>query len=76
MFEDEYRQIKSSLLTAKSAIKDVYLLFPPMATPLSGVDFIKRHTSGEIERIRRVNKFERFFYLFLLLCLIIKYYFF
>jgi protein CLEC16A len=55
MFEDEYRQIESNPIRIEYLLKDSCMVFPPTTTPLSGVEFIKRLPSGDIERARRVN---------------------
>lgn len=55
MFEDEYRQMELYPLRIEYLLKDAAMLYPPTTTPLSGVDFIKRLPSGDIERARRVN---------------------
>ncbi|CAF1669363.1 unnamed protein product [Rotaria magnacalcarata] len=53
MFEDEYRQTQLNPLRIEHFLKDSCMLFPPSTTPLSGVEFIKRLPSGDIERARR-----------------------
>ncbi|CAF3322729.1 unnamed protein product [Rotaria socialis] len=53
MFEDEYRQTQLNPLRIEHLLKDSCMLFPPSTTPLSGVEFIKRLPSGDIERARR-----------------------
>ena len=58
MFEDEYRQVELYPLRIEYLLKDASMLFPPTTTPLSGVEFIKRLPSGDIERARRVNRIE------------------
>ena len=40
-------------------LKDPCMLYPATTTPLSGVEFIKRLPSGDIERARRVSKREK-----------------
>jgi len=55
MFEDEYRQMESHPVRIEYLLKDSCMVFPPTTTPLSGVEFIKRLPSGDIERARRVN---------------------
>jgi len=55
MFEDEYRQMQLNPLRIEYLLKDSCMLFLPTTTPLSGVEFIKRLPSGDIERARRVN---------------------
>ncbi|CAF4616566.1 unnamed protein product, partial [Rotaria magnacalcarata] len=50
MFEDEYRQTQLNPLRIEHFLKDSCMLFPPSTTPLSGVEFIKRLPSGDIER--------------------------
>jgi len=55
MFEDEYRQMQLNPIKIEYLLKDTCMLLPPTATPLSGVEFIKRLPSGDIERARRVK---------------------
>jgi protein CLEC16A len=62
MFEDEYRQIEFNPIRIEYLLKDSCMLFPPSTTPLSGVEFIKRLPSGDIERARRVNLDSWFFF--------------
>ena len=59
MFEDEYRQIQMNPVKVEYLLKDSCMLFPPTTTPMSGVEFIKRLPSGDIERARRVNLFRK-----------------
>jgi hypothetical protein len=59
MFEDEYRQMQLNPIRIEYLLKDSCMLFPPTTTPLSGVEFIKRLPSGDIERARRVNEYEK-----------------
>jgi protein CLEC16A len=54
MFEDEYRQMQLNPTCIEYLLKDSCMLFLPTTTPLSGVEFIKRLPSGDIERARRV----------------------
>ncbi|CAF4811837.1 unnamed protein product, partial [Rotaria sp. Silwood2] len=54
MFEDEYRQTQLNPMRIEYLLKDSCMLFQPTTTPLSGVEFIKRLPSGDIERARRV----------------------
>jgi hypothetical protein len=56
MFEDEYRQMQMNPIRLEYLLKDACMLYPPTTTPLSGVEFIKRLPSGDIERARRVRK--------------------
>ncbi|CAF4392704.1 unnamed protein product, partial [Rotaria sp. Silwood2] len=53
MFEDEYRQTQLNPMRIEYLLKDSCMLFQPTTTPLSGVEFIKRLPSGDIERARR-----------------------
>ncbi|CAF1149717.1 unnamed protein product, partial [Adineta ricciae] len=53
MFEDEYRQMQLNPIQLEYLLKDACMLYPPTTTPLSGVEFIKRLPSGDIERARR-----------------------
>ncbi|XP_033121088.1 protein CLEC16A-like [Anneissia japonica] len=53
MFEDEYQSMKSRPLNVEYLTMDSSLLLPPTATPMTGIDFIKRLPSGELERSRR-----------------------
>ncbi|CAF3952144.1 unnamed protein product, partial [Rotaria sp. Silwood1] len=53
MFEDEYRQTQLNPMRIEYLLKDSCMLFLPTTTPLSGVEFIKRLPSGDIERARR-----------------------
>ncbi|CAF0966985.1 unnamed protein product [Adineta steineri] len=53
MFEDEYRQMQLNPIRLEYLLKDACMLYPPTTTPLSGVEFIKRLPSGDIERARR-----------------------
>ncbi|CAF1075865.1 unnamed protein product [Rotaria sordida] len=53
MFEDEYRQTQLNPMRIEYLLKDSCMIFPPTTTPLSGVEFIKRLPSGDIERARR-----------------------
>ncbi|CAF0905318.1 unnamed protein product [Adineta steineri] len=53
MFEDEYRQTQLNPIRIEYLLKDSCMLFQPTTTPLSGVEFIKRLPSGDIERARR-----------------------
>lgn len=55
MFEDEYRQTQVNPIRIEYLLKDSCMIFPPTTTPLSGVEFIKRLPSGDIERARRVS---------------------
>ena len=55
MFEDEYRQMQLNPIRLEHLLKDSCMLYPPTTTPLSGVEFIKRLPSGDIERARRVR---------------------
>ena len=55
MFEDEYRQMHQHRMNIERWLKDTSLLYPPTTTPLSGVEFIMRLPSGDIERTRRVR---------------------
>jgi len=59
MFEDEYRQIQLNPIHIEYLLKDSCMLFPPTTTPLSGVEFIKRLPSGDIEKARRVNLYKK-----------------
>jgi protein CLEC16A len=59
MFEDEHRQAQSNSISLEGALKDACMLFPATTTPLSGVEFIKRLPSGDIERARRVRSAAR-----------------
>ncbi len=56
MFEDEYRQMQLNPIRLEYLLKDACMLYRPTTTPLSGVEFIKRLPSGDIERARRVRK--------------------
>ena len=56
MFEDEYRQMQMNPIRLEYLLKDACMLYPPTTTPLSGVEFIKRLPSGDIERARRVKR--------------------
>ncbi|CAF1141243.1 unnamed protein product [Didymodactylos carnosus] len=53
LFEDEYRQIHINPVRLEYLLKDACMLLPPTTTPLSGIEFIKRLPSGDIERARR-----------------------
>ncbi|CAF3259162.1 unnamed protein product [Rotaria sp. Silwood2] len=53
MFEDEYRQMQLNPIRLEYLLKDACMLYPPTATPLSRVEFIKRLPSNEMERARR-----------------------
>ncbi|CAF0993871.1 unnamed protein product [Rotaria sordida] len=53
MFEDEYRQIRLNPIRLEYLLKDACMLYLPTTIPLSGVEFIKRLPSGDIERARR-----------------------
>ncbi|CAF1254051.1 unnamed protein product [Rotaria magnacalcarata] len=53
MFEDEYRQMELNPMRLEYLLKDPCMLYPPTTTPLSGVEFIKRLPSGDVERARR-----------------------
>ncbi|CAF1039000.1 unnamed protein product [Adineta ricciae] len=53
MFEDEYRQMQMNPTRIDYLLKDSCMLLPPTTTPLSGIEFIKRLPSGDIERARR-----------------------
>lgn len=64
MFEDEYRQMQLNPIRLEYLLKDACMLFPPTTTPLSGVEFIKRLPSGDIERARRVRLLRRTFIFF------------
>jgi protein CLEC16A len=55
MFEDEYRQMQMNPVRLEYLLKDACMLCQPTTTPLSGVEFIKRLPSGDIERARRVR---------------------
>jgi hypothetical protein len=55
MFEDEYRQMQINPVRLEYLLKDACMLYAPTTTPLSGVEFIKRLPSGDIERARRVR---------------------
>ena len=55
MFEDEYRQTGLNPTKIEHLLKEPSLLYPPVTTPLSGVEFINRLPSGETERARRVR---------------------
>jgi hypothetical protein len=55
MFEDEYRQMQLNPVRLEYLLKDACMLCHPTTTPLSGVEFIKRLPSGDIERARRVR---------------------
>lgn len=56
MFEDEYRQLQLNPVRIEYLLKDACMLYVPTTTPLSGVEFIKRLPSGDIERARRVRR--------------------
>ena len=56
MFEDEYRQMQLNPIRLEYLLKDACMLYAPTTTPLSGVEFIKRLPSGDIERARRVRR--------------------
>jgi hypothetical protein len=56
MFEDEYRQMQLNPVRLEYLLKDACMLCQPTTTPLSGVEFIKRLPSGDIERARRVRE--------------------
>ncbi|UJR31412.1 hypothetical protein I4U23_018905 [Adineta vaga] len=53
MFEDEYRQMQLNPIRLEYLLKDACMLYPATTTPLSGVEFIKRLPSGDIERARK-----------------------
>ncbi|UJR15268.1 hypothetical protein I4U23_002222 [Adineta vaga] len=53
MFEDEYRQMQLNPVRTEYLLKDSCMLLPTTTTPLSGVEFMKRLPSGDIERTRR-----------------------
>ena len=42
-------------LNVEYLMMDESILLPPTGTPLTGIDFIKRLPSGELERTRRVS---------------------
>ncbi len=70
MFEDEYRQMQLNPIRIEYLLKDSCMLFPPTTTPLSGVEFIKRLPSGDIERARRVNEYEKMIWIIVFLILV------
>ncbi|PIK45857.1 hypothetical protein BSL78_17277 [Apostichopus japonicus] len=53
MFDDEYQTMKRKPLNVEYLMMDECLVLRPTGTPLTGIDFIKRLPSGEIERTRR-----------------------
>ncbi|XP_022103305.1 protein CLEC16A-like isoform X2 [Acanthaster planci] len=53
MFDDEYQSMTTRPLNVEYLMMDESILLPPTGTPLTGIDFIKRLPSGELERTRR-----------------------
>ncbi|XP_033631223.1 protein CLEC16A-like [Asterias rubens] len=53
MFDDEYQSMATRPLNVEYLMMDESILLPPTGTPLTGIDFIKRLPSGELERTRR-----------------------
>jgi len=53
MFEDEYREMMKKPLNVEYIMSDASLLLPPTGTPLTGIEFRKRHPCGEVERARK-----------------------
>ncbi|CAB4066390.1 CLEC16A [Lepeophtheirus salmonis] len=61
MFEDELRQTMKKPSKMENLMSDVSLLLPPTSTPLTGIDFGKRLSCGEVEKTKR--SIRTFFYL-------------
>ncbi|XP_038066895.1 protein CLEC16A-like [Patiria miniata] len=53
MFDDEYQSMMTRPLNVEYLMMDESIILPPTGTPLTGIDFIKRLPSGELERTRR-----------------------
>ncbi|XP_078034278.1 C-type lectin domain containing ema isoform X5 [Augochlora pura] len=53
MFEDEYSEIQKRPLNIEWLMMDSNILLPPIGTPMTGIEFIKRLPCGEVERARR-----------------------
>jgi len=53
MFEDEHREMMKKPLNVVYIMSDASLLLPPTGTPLTGIEFRKRHPCGEVERARK-----------------------
>ena len=53
MFEDELREMSKRPTNVEYTMSDASLLLPPTGTPLSGIEFGKRHPCGEVERAKK-----------------------
>lgn len=54
-FEGQYHRMKAKPLNVEYVTMDASLLLPPTATPLTGIDFIKRLPCGDTERTQRAS---------------------
>ena len=50
------RLLQARPLNVEYLMMDESILLPPTGTPLTGIDFIKRLPSGQMERTRRVSE--------------------
>ncbi|XP_055852092.1 protein CLEC16A homolog [Episyrphus balteatus] len=53
LFEDEYNEMKKSILNVEYLCMDSTILLPPTGTPLTGISFTRRLPCGEVEKARR-----------------------
>lgn len=53
LFEDEYNEMKKSVLNVEFLCMDSTILLPPTGTPLTGIGFTRRLPCGEVEKARR-----------------------
>lgn len=61
LFEDEYNEMRKSILNVEFLCMDSTILLPPTGTPLTGIEFTRRLPCGEVEKARKAIRI--FFYL-------------
>ena len=66
MFEHEYQNFLSQTLNFEMILKDWSILLRPTSTPLSGIEFSRRFSCGDTEKLKHTV---RLFFLLRDLCL-------